>query len=142
MKDITLYPANYPACSLSDCPMASHCLRQLAYGAMLERETYIRLINPTMCEKSDNCTFYRSSQPQQYARGFTGFQEHMFSEQYKKFMDILTTQFGRNPYFARRRGTIAISPKEQEIILAALHEAGIAHDIPFDAYEEAIDWHD
>ena len=57
-------------------------------------------------------------------------------------MTLLIREFGRNEYFARRRGELSLSPKEQETIISALREAGIAEPLPFDRYEEQINYCD
>lgn len=141
-RTYTTLPADYTVCLYHDCPLAATCLHQLAYPALQESETYLHLINPRQCTKSDKCPFYRQSTPERYARGFTGFQKKMFPQQYRTFMQILIARYGRNQYFAYRRGELALSPKDQQAILAALHKAGVAEDFPFDRYEEQINYCD
>lgn len=136
-------PADYPVCQWSDCPLAATCLHRLVWEKLMQTETtYLQLINPGLCSKDLTCRYYRNSKPIIYARGLTNFQQHMIPTQYHTFMNLLTAQFGRTPYFERRRGDKALSPKEQEIIRAALRKAGVTEKIPFDAYEENINWYD
>jgi len=135
-------PADYTVCLHDDCPMAANCLHQLAFPTLQESETCLNLLNPKMCLKSDKCRFYRDSKPVSYAFGFTGFQKRMFPAQYRSFMNSLIKEFGRNEYFAYRRGSLSLSPKEQATVLAALREAGITEAIPFDRYEEQINYCD
>ena len=135
-------PADYTVCQHEDCPMAATCLHQIAYAKLQESETYLWLINPRKCTKSDNCAFYRDAKPVMYARGFTGFQKRMFPGQYQTFMRTLIMEFGRSNYFELRSGRLPLSPKEQEIVLAALHKAGITEDLPFDHYEEQVNYCD
>ena len=141
-KFYTTLPDDYPVCQHSDCPMAATCLHRIAYTALIEEKDYLRLINPNRCGKDETCRFYRSSKPVTYARGFTNFQKRMFPDQYRHFMSILVARFGRNPYFERRRGETALSPKEQRIVLNALKKAGITEEMKFDGYEEALNWYD
>jgi len=141
-KTYTTLPADYPACLHQDCPMAAECLHQVAFQTLQESQTYLSLINPRKATKSEECKFYRDAKPVMFARGFTGFQKKMFTEQYQIFMRTLIGEFGRNEYFAYRRGELILSPKIQEIVLAALHKAGIAEDYPFDHYEEMINYCD
>ncbi len=77
-----------------------------------------------------------------YARGFTGLQKKIFPQQYQSFMKILIGEFGRNIYFAYRRGELPLSPKLQETIQAALKSVGIMENLPFDRYEEQINYCD
>ncbi len=135
-------PADYTVCLHEDCPMAATCLHQIAFTALQKSEAVLSLINPKKCAKDSSCKFYRDSKPVKYAYGFTGFQKRMFPSQYKTFMGRLIKEFGRNEYFAYRRGSLSLAPKVQEVILAALHEAGITEDIPFDRYEEQINYCD
>ena len=57
-------------------------------------------------------------------------------------MRLLIAHFGRNPYFERRRGAYPLPPKEQEVILKALRQAGVTEELRFDSYEENINWND
>ena len=141
-KTYTSVPTGYSVCSHTDCPQAATCLHQLAYTALLKTANYLDLINPTKCSKDEKCKFYRTSKPMIYARGFTNFQKNMFPGQYQQFMMMLIGKFGRNAYYERRRGASALSPKEQEIVLAALRKVGVKEEIKFDSYEENINWYD
>lgn len=138
-KDI---PADYPVCLHADCPRAATCLHQLVYRPLVERDAYLRLANPGRCTKDERCPYYRDSTPVTYARGFTDMQKHMYPGQYKTFMSLLVREFSRNPYFERRRGETALSPKEQRIVLQALRKAGVTEELKFDAYEENANWYD
>lgn len=66
----------------------------------------------------------------------------MFPDQYACFMAICISEWGRNPYFERRRGARLIPPCEQQFILKALKAVGMTEEMKFDAYEEAINWYD
>lgn len=45
-------PYDYPVCKHHDCPMATTCLRQIAYTTLIENEEYLLLINPTNAAKT------------------------------------------------------------------------------------------
>lgn len=135
-------PAEFPACQFSDCPMAETCLHQVAYPQLVESQNYVKLISPRLCSRDKECTFYRGAQPVLYARGFTNFQSKMLPKQYREFMSTLIEQFGRGGYFYRRKGVNLLPPAEQEIVLRALRKSGIQEDLPFDEYEELINWFD
>lgn len=100
------------------------------------------MVNPRHCSKDRDCKFYRDATPVRYAKGFTNFQKRMFPEQYHDFMYMLIVQFGRSAYFERRSGHTLLSPAEQEIVLAALHQAGVKEDFQFDKYVELYNWFD
>ena len=141
-KTYTSLPSNYTVCEHSDCPMAATCLHQLVYSELLKTETCLHLLNPTQCVKNETCKFYRDNTPVTYARGFTNFQKKMYPDQYQTFMHKLIGKFSRNGYFERRRGASALSPKEQEIVFAALKEVGVTAEMKFDSYESLINWYD
>ena len=141
-KTYTCLPFNYSVCEHNYCTMAATCLHQLAYTELLKTEPYLRLLNPTQCVKDGTCKFFRDNTPVTYARGFTNFQKKMFPDQYQTFMNKLIGKFSRNGYFERRRGESALSPKEQEIVLAALKEVGVTAEMKFDSYESHINWYD
>ena len=135
-------PPSYAVCEHADCPKAATCLHQIAYGKLIATEDYLRLLNPQRTPASEDCPHYRDSQPVVYARGFTGMQKRMFPDQYQRFMIFLMGCFSRNGYFERRRGDTPLSPKEQQLVLQALRQAGVTEELPFDKYEENTNWYD
>lgn len=141
-KEYTSLPTNYPVCEHSDCPMSASCLHQIAHAMKLKTDELLRLINPTRCTQDASCAYYRSNRPMVYACGFTNFQRRMFPDQYASFMAICISEWGRNPYFERRRGARLIPPCEQQFIQKALKKVGVTEEMKFDAYEETINWYD
>ena len=141
-KTYTTLPSRFGTCLHVNCPMASACLRQLAYSKMTENKDILCMVNPRHCSKDRDCKFYRDATPVRYAKGFTNFQKRMFPEQYHDFMYTLIVQFGRSAYFERRSGHTLLSPAEQEIVLAALQQAGVKEDFQFDKYVELYNWFD
>lgn len=141
-KLYTSIPPRYEVCLHADCSKADVCLHQIAYQKLLSGQTTLYLINPKMCKKNARCQFFRNSTPVRYARGFTGFQKQMYPDQYAKFSSILRSEFGRNPYFERRKGLRPLSPSEQDLILNALQRVGVKEKLEFDAYEDEISWYD
>ena len=137
-KDV---PGCFLHCINADCPMAEHCLRQIAMQALPKDEMSVRILNPQITESSENCKFYRSDEPQVYAKGFTNMQKQMLPSQYAEFMGRLQGQFGRNPYFERRKGARLCSPSEITVIKDVLKGLGLEH-LEFDAYEKHLNWSD
>ena len=134
-------PYGFIHCLEVDCPMAEHCLRQIAMRALPKGELSVRILNPQIAAPSENCRFYRSDEPQVYARGFKNMQKQMLSGQYDTFRYRLIGKFGRNPYFERRKGERLCTPKEMLEVKAVLKDLGLEH-LEFDAYEEHINWTD
>ncbi len=135
-------PQDYTVCEHTDCPLAATCLHQQAYSKLIVDRTILNLINPRKCTKDSNCKYFRDSKPVAYACGFTNFQLKMYPQQYKKFKEILTGEFGLRTYYERRCGSRPIPPKEQKIILNALRKVGVTEEWPFDGYEEIINYYD
>ncbi len=134
-------PDGYVLCTQSDCPMASHCLRQMAMQVLTDRERTLRIANPLLTLPSEQCEFYRSDEPQVYARGFVAMQQEMLPRHYKVFMHRLLERFGRTGYFERRRGERLCTPTDIKAIEALLQDLGLQH-LDFDAYEHHYNWND
>jgi hypothetical protein len=141
-KLYTTAPAGYPVCVHSECPKAAECLHRIAFEELRTEMTYMRLLNPDHCTADDSCTNFRSNKPLRYARGFKQMQRHMYPDQYVRFMTILIMEFGRNPYYDRRRGVIPMPPEEQKLVLQVLKRVGVTEELKFDSYVDAINWYD
>ena len=57
-------------------------------------------------------------------------------------MEICVGEWGRNPYFERRRAARLIPISEQKFILKVLKIVGVTEEMQFDSYEQAINWYD
>ena len=102
----------------------------------------MQVVNPERCIQGEECKYFRDNTPVIYAKGFLNFQKKMTQEQYQKFLDILQSKFGRNPYFERRNGKTLLTPEEQAVILEALRKVGIKDEYRFDSYIESFDLND
>ena len=134
-------PSGYPLCAVSDCPVAAHCLRQLAMKVLTKQEYIIRIVNPRRTKPSEACEYYRSDEPQVFARGFAAMKEEMLPRQYQVFMNSLKAKFGRTGYFERKRGDRLCSPDDIKAVEAVLKVLGLQH-LGFDAYEQLYNWND
>lgn len=134
-------PSGYPLCAVSDCPVAGHCLRQLAMKVLTKQEHIIRIVNPRRTKPSEACEYYRSDEPQVFACGFAAMKDEMLPRQYAIFMSRLKARFGRTGYFERRRGDRLCSPDDIGFIRSVLDELGLSH-LDFDAYEQHYNWRD
>ena len=134
-------PGSFVLCTLKECPMADHCLRQMAMQVLTKRDRIVRIVNPLLTQPSEQCLFYRSDEPQVFARGFAAMKEEMLPRQYKVFMKRLQGHFGRTGYFERRRGERLCSPNDMLIIEDVLKDLGLSH-LGFDAYEQHYNWDD
>ena len=134
-------PDGYTVCIKSDCPLANNCLRQLAMQVLTKQNRIVRIVNPLLTQPSEQCEFFRSDEPQVYARGFAAMKEEMLPRQYKVFMSRLQSKFGRTGYFERRRGDRLCSPKDIKAVEAVLKDLGLQH-LGFDAYEQRYNWNE
>ena len=134
-------PYGFRHCLEATCPMASHCLRQMAMQALPKDEMSVIILNPQMTKPSEDCRFYRSDEPQVYGKGFVKMKQEMLPRQYNEFMYRLIGRFGRTGYFERRRGERLCSPKEIAEVEAVLKDVGLEH-LKFDAYEKHYNWND
>lgn len=134
-----LVPDGYPFCIVTDCPVGEHCLRQKARQMLGKENKIVKVVNPRLTLSSEQCEFYRSDEPQVFARGFSQMQEEMLPRQHKVFMSRLQKCFGRTGYFERRRGDRLCSPKDMIAIQDVLQELGLQH-LGFDAYERHYNW--
>ena len=134
-------PEGYTICIKANCPLANSCLRQLAMQVLTRQNKIVRIVNPLLTQPSEQCEFFRSDEPQVYARGFAAMKEEMLPRQYKVFMSHLQSVFGRTGYFERRRGDRLCSPKDIKTVEAVLKDLGLQH-LGFDAYEQRYNWDD
>lgn len=134
-------PGTYLHCIHADCPMASHCLRQIAMQTMPNDQIAVSIVNPKLAKQSAECEFYRNDAPQVYGKGFKNMQKQMLPGQYETFSYRLQGKFGRTGYFERRRGERLCSPREIQTVNDVLKEIGLEH-LKFDAYEEHFCWDD
>ena len=141
MKKMTvdLVPDGYPFCIVADCPVGGHCLRQKARQMLGKTDKIVKVVNPRLTQPSEQCEFYRSDEPQVFARGFAAMKEEMLPRQYKVFMSRLQGHFGRTGYFERRRGEKLCTPEDVATIQYVLQELGLQH-LGFDAYERHFNW--
>ena len=138
----TSIPSHYPVCVHRDCPLAHSCLRRNAYLALTQKQECMQVVNPERCIQGEGCRYFRTNTPVIYAKGFLNFQKKMTQEQYQKFLDILQSKFGRNPYFERRNGNTLLTPGEQTVILETLRQVGIKDEYRFDSYIESFGLND
>ena len=70
-------PSGYALCITNSCPMAAHCLRQLAMQAKVKKDKIITIVNPHLTKPSESCECYRSDQIATFAKGFSKMKEQM-----------------------------------------------------------------
>lgn len=134
-------PSNFSLCTVSGCPVAGHCLRHMALEVLTKEPYLISVVNPRRTKPSEACEYYRSDEPQVFARGFAAMKEEMLPRQYSVFMSRLKQAFGRTGYFERRRGERLCSPAEVALVETVLADLGLSH-LDFDSYERRYNWNE
>ena len=132
-------PSGYALCIINSCPMAAHCLRQLAMQSKVKKDKIITIVNPHLTKASEDCEFYRSDQIVTFAKGFSQMKKQMLPGQYDSFMNQLKSRFGRTGYFERRRGERPCPPEETAFIQEVLANLGLSH-LTFDEYIKQLNW--
>lgn len=149
INSFTEVPKNYHLCVNANCPWHATCLRQIAMRLLPDSEIRANIINPNLTARpqadahgASACPYYRESRTVTYARGFENMEDKMTVVQYRRYRAMFLASFGRNPFYERRNGKIALSPHEQSLIRRMLNDIGFSIDNPFDETEERIDWND
>lgn len=134
-------PTNYLLCLKSDCPKAATCLHHAATEMMPAGVQMWNILSPKyLTQIEGECPHYRSAEKVQYARGFVRMIRTLPVNVSEMVAKRLIARFGRNAYYDMRKGKRAITPAEQEIILAVVAECGAGQEVVFDAYEEDYQW--
>ena len=142
-------PKQFHLCINADCPWYNTCLRQIAMRLLPDSEERIKVVNPNLTAhpEADSlggpaCPFYRENRTITYARGFTNMESQKTVNQFRRYRAQFLAAYGRNPFYERRNGKLALSPQEQAFIRRMLLDLGFSIDNPFDTLEERIDWTD
>lgn len=135
-------PHQYGLCLNGDCPMAATCLRHLALAALPADRNFARILLPHRCmaDADGKYPHYHSNAKVRYARGFTRVLDTFPVKMLEAFRDSLIRAYPRNKYFNMRRGTILLTPREQEFIIRTAHNKGFQGEFTFDKYEEHYLW--
>lgn len=135
-------PHQYGLCLNGDCPMAETCLRHLALAAMPADKSFAKILLPQRCtaDADGKYPYYHSSAKVRYARGFRRVLATFPVNVLEAFRDSLIAAYPRNKYFKMRRGTILLTPKEQELIIRVARNKGFQGEFTFDKYEEDYLW--
>lgn len=149
IKSFDEVPKQFHLCVNAECPWRDTCLRQIAMRLLPDSEQRIRIINPNLTAHPEAdtqggaaCPFYKPNRTITYARGFINMEEQMTVAQFRSYRAQFLAAYGKNPFYERRKGAIALSPQEQAFIRRMLISIGFTVDNPFDSIEERVDWTD
>ncbi|KXB85286.1 hypothetical protein HMPREF3034_00275 [Prevotella sp. DNF00663] len=140
-------PADYVVCMLTEgkCALSASCLRSKMFAANVdEKQTYMHMLNPYALAdglSGTPCTYYRSAQKQQLARGmlhiFDNVPRKIYPEVRRAVMDCFSSY--RQFYYCRK-GEKLISPSAQNAVMEVFKRYRLDTEHLFDAYEEGFDW--
>ena len=143
-------PYGYAYCFATgeQCPQREECLRALIAAIPLKAyhkpEHSIVTIDPRYIDTlqgKGNCTFYRSSAYQKYARGMSRMFDAVPSKVVTEVRRRVQNCFScRSYYFSSRKGERLVSPDEQKKIAAVFQQ--FCPDIKpvYDEIEETYEW--
>lgn len=147
IKSFNDVPHGFHLCLNGECPWKETCLRQIAMRLLPDGEEFVFMVNPNLTAhpeaKADGtpaCRFYKPLRTVTYARGFKAIEKQMTVQQFGRFRSYMLSNFGRNPFYERRKGNLALPPEEQDFIKHVMSAVGFVADNPFDTTEERVDW--
>lgn len=135
-------PSGYPLCTSSTCNLRNQCLRARVAEKQLQLSPITIQINSLYpkYEEGYECTFYRSTTPARYARGFRKALNSLSKTNYTECIKELIAHTSRSQFYRLRSGEIPISPETQIQLLKILQYYGYKGNEPFDSYEYRFIW--
>ena len=131
----------YLLCFLDRCPLHEHCLHWQAGHYAPASKRVINSINPTHRENcTEHCIYYRDDTVKRVARGMVGFFREMPHYKELAIKGDIIDYFSRTRFYRMRKGTLPITPADQEAIAAICQYHGWTAEPQYDAYEEEYVW--
>lgn len=126
----------FALCTMQECALKDKCERAKGFLTLEETDKTFMCVNPVLATGKEDCPMARVAKPTKLAYGFINLLDMLP----KKISDLLAEKlrfdYGRNPYYERRRGDRALYPEEQEMIINYLKNNGVdVPEDPFDRYE-------
>lgn len=127
-------------CVKTDCVKGAECARLQAFLQAGDECQVMQVVNPRFVGTGTGCPYYAAVQKVMMAKGFAGVFDRISRKTARDISMTLELQFGRNPFYKRRRGEQLIDPAEQAVIKTVFERYGCTETEIFDAYEEADVW--
>lgn len=128
-------------CLLGDCPLASSCLRYLAYAHAAPFGTH-SFVDPRKRPAEQGCSQYVSNEIQQKARGFRSSMRLVPHGSIAHFRARICHELdcGRSHFYRYASGECQLSREQQMRVADVFAEFGVApKDGLFDRYDEAYE---
>lgn len=126
-------------CLRSDCPIASTCLRYLAYAHSEPFQTH-SFVDPRTQPTEQGCAQYVSNEIQRMARGFKramGFVQHRSIGQLRDRI-CYELGWGRSHFYRYASGEYPLTKEQQEQVAEVFAEFGVVPEEGiFESYEES-----
>ena len=142
MNKIEKVPAYFACCFQQGCVKEATCLHKLACQYVQKEKQQIICINPLHVEgkEGEDCPCYKEAVRVRMARGFLRAIGTVPSAKVDDVAQQLSEKFNRAYYYRMRKGTMPLTPMQQEIVAKVLIKAGASQPVEFDAYEEDYLW--
>ena len=142
MNKIEKVPAYFACCFQQGCAKEATCLHKLACQYVQKEKQQIICINPLHVEgkEGEDCPCYKEAVRVLMARGFLRAIGTVPSAKVDDVAQQLSEKFNRAYYYRMRKGTMPLTPMQQEIVAKVLIKAGASQPVEFDAYEEDYLW--
>lgn len=142
MDNIKKVPAYFAYCFQQGCAKEATCLHKQACQYVQREKQQIICINPLYVEgkEGENCPCYIEMVKVRMARGFLRALGTVPSANVNKVTQELSKKFNTSYFYRMRKGTIPLTPKQQEIVAQVLIKSGASQPVEFDAYEEDYIW--
>lgn len=117
--DYSLVPYTFGLCAAEDCPRAATCLRRIALEYAPAEQVFLSIMNPNRLKVLKSaCDYYRSNEKVRYARGFMHTVNALTVRVADTFRYRMIEYMGRKNYYLKRKGSMNLSPAEQQRIIA------------------------
>ena len=142
MNKIEKVPAYFACCFQQGCAKEATCLHKLACQYVQKEKQQIICINPLHVEgkEGEDCPCYKEAVRVRMARGFLRAIGTVQSAKVDDVAQQLSEKFNRAYYYRMRKGTMPLTPMQQEIVAKVLIKAGASQPVEFDAYEDDYLW--
>ncbi len=141
--DFSEVPHSFGLCAAENCPKAATCLRRIAMQYAPVDRIFLPTMNPNRIKAGkNNCNFYCPNEKTRFALGFTRTANALTVRMASVFRYRMIGYFGRKNYYLKRRGTLKITPNEQQKVISVAKELGVVLNDYFDKYIEEYCWND
>lgn len=139
--DYSKVPFDFGLCAAESCPLASTCLRQIAFRHAPANYLFLPTLNPNHLKALKNkCDCYCSNEKVRFAKGFMRTINALTVSVADTFRYRMISYLGRKNYYQKRKGALQLTPAEQKRVITTAKELGIIQQEYFDSYLEEYNW--